>query len=51
VDNVYDGVSMYTIQKLYLTNAMTGKPVLFEATAANLREIDGSLQITVTPRQ
>ena len=51
VDNVYDGVSMYTIQKLYLTNAMTGKPVLFEATAANLKEIDGSLQITVTPRQ
>ena len=48
VDNVYDGVSMYTIQKLYLTNAMTHKPLLFEPTAANLKEIDGSLQITVT---
>lgn len=51
VDNMYDGVSMYTIQKLYLTNAMTRKPVLFEATAANLKEIDGGLQITVTTRQ
>ena len=30
---------------------MTGKPALFEATAANLKEIDGSLQITVTTRQ
>ena len=51
VDNVYNGVSMYTIQKLYLTNAMTHKPLLLEATAANLKEIDGSLQITVTTRQ
>jgi hypothetical protein len=51
VDNVYDGVSMYTIQKLYLTNVMTHKPLLFEPTAANLKEIDGSLQITVTTRQ
>lgn len=51
VDNVYDGVSMYTVSKLHLTNAMTGKPVPFEATAANLKEIDGTLQITVTPRQ
>lgn len=48
VDNVYNGVSMYTIQKLYLTNAMTHKPLLFEPTAANLKEIDASLQITVT---
>ena len=48
VDNAYNGVSMYTIQKLYLTNAMTRKPLLLEATAANLMEIDGSLQITVT---
>jgi hypothetical protein len=51
VDNVYDGISMYTVTKLYLTNAMTGRPVLFEATAANLKEIDGTLQITVSPRQ
>jgi hypothetical protein len=50
VDNVYNGVSMYTIQKLHLTNAMTGKPALYEATADNLKEIDGSLQITVTTR-
>ena len=51
VDHMYNGVSMYTIQKLYLMNAMTRKPVVLEATAANLKEIDGSLQITVTTRQ
>jgi hypothetical protein len=51
VNNVYNGVSMYTVSKLYLTNAMTGKPTLFEATAANLKETDGTLQITVTTRK
>ena len=51
VNNVYDGVSIYTVSKLFLTNAITRKPALFEATAANLKEIDGTLQIAVTTRQ
>jgi hypothetical protein len=51
VDNVYDGISRYTISKLYLTNALTGRPTLLEPTADNMKEIDGTLQITVSPRQ
>lgn len=51
VDNVYDGISMYSISKLYMTNALTGRTTLWEATAANLKEIDATLQIAVTTRQ
>ncbi len=51
VDNVYDGISMYSISKLYMTNALTGRTTLWEATSANVKEIDATLQIAVTTRQ
>jgi hypothetical protein len=51
VDNVYEGISQYSISKLYLTNALTGRPTLLEATAENVKELDGTLQIAVSARQ
>ena len=51
VDNVYDGISRYSISKLYLTNALTGRPTLLEATAENVKDVDGTLQIAVSARQ
>jgi hypothetical protein len=51
VDRAYDGVSQYSISKLYLTNALTGRQMLLEATADNVKEINGTLQIAVSPRQ
>jgi hypothetical protein len=51
LDRQYNYVSVYAISGLMLTNALTGRVLLFDMKTNNQKEIDGTLQVKVSKRQ
>ncbi len=51
IDRQYNYVSTYTIASLMLTNALTGRALIFDLKTNAEKEIDGTLQVTVTKRK
>ena len=51
VDRQYNYVSQYSIAGLMLTNALNGRVLVFDLKTNSEKEIEGSLQVTVTKRK
>ena len=50
IDRQYDYVSSYSISSMMLTNVLTRRVLIFDATTHSQKEIEGSFQIAVEPR-
>lgn len=50
IDRQYNYVSQYSIASMMLTNALTGRVLIFDLKSNSEKEIDGSLQVTVAKR-
>ncbi|MGZ4820049.1 MAG: hypothetical protein ACXVZM_00480 [Terriglobales bacterium] len=46
-----NGMNTYTISKMYMRNALTGRELLFDVTTDRIADIEGTLQLSVSKRQ
>ncbi len=51
IDRQHDYVSTYSIASLMLTNVLTGRVLIFDTKTNSEKEIEGTLQVKVTPRR
>lgn len=45
-----NGMNTYTISKMYMRNALTGRELLFDVTTDRIADIEGTLQLSVSKR-